>query len=74
METFKIDMRIMEVETRQIRDGVALLFQSRSTAHNPDRSIDVGEWKTNSTYPNYGDVYDQKPSFFGSLFDWIFRG
>lgn len=64
MDTIRIDLRARQIETRQIRDGVAMLSQGRTNIINLDGSIEYGEWFTTGIITNYGDVYDKKPSLF----------
>lgn len=61
-ELYTIDLRTHEIQAREVRDGVAMLFQSRTVIHNLDGSKEFGEWSTSGTCPNYGDIYDLKPS------------
>lgn len=67
---FKIDMRKIEIQQRQVRDGNAMLFQSRNIAHHPSGKKDIGEWRTISTLANYGDCFDEKRSLLDRFFDW----
>jgi len=57
---YTVDLRTHDIQTREVRDGVSMLFQYRTVIHNPNGSKDVGGWKTSGTCPNYGDVYDDK--------------
>ncbi len=71
MDTFKVDLRKIEVQTRQVRDGNALLFQYRNIVHNPDGSREYPDWVTSGTCTNYGDVFDKRPSWFERIMNWI---
>lgn len=70
-ELFKIDTRIHEIQTREIREGVAMLFQGRTVIHNHDGTQEIGEWKTNITADNYGLCFDDKPTLMQRLINWI---
>ena len=67
MGKFTFDMRIRQVETREVREGNKMLFQGRSNIINLDGTKEVGEWITNGVAENYGDCFDKKPSFFKRL-------
>lgn len=71
MEKIRFDLRKREVERRDVRDGVSLLFQHRTIIHNTDGTKVVGEWMTTSSIPNYGEVYDKKPSLIRRAINWI---
>jgi hypothetical protein len=61
-KVFSFDFRVREIQTRQVRDGNALLFQSRILIHNHDGTLDTSLWLTTGSASNYGDVYDPKPT------------
>lgn len=58
---WKIDLRMREIQMREVRYGNAMLFQSRTIIHNLDGSRIEPEWRTTGTCPNYGDCFDKKP-------------
>lgn len=70
-EKFRFDTRIHEVQTRQIREGVSMLFQGRTIIHNHDGTKDYGEWKTSGVCSNYGEVYDPKPTLIERLLSFF---
>lgn len=72
MTNWTFDTRIHEIQTREIRDGNAMLFQRRTVIHNNNGTKERGEWKTTLTCPNYGDVYDKKPSPTNRVLSWLF--
>jgi len=57
----------IEIQTREIRDGQAMLMQGRSVTHNLDGTKECGDWETHATITNYGEIYDEKPSFFNRV-------
>ncbi len=65
---FTIDMRPVQMERRDVRDGNALLMQSRSGRVNAGGDVEWCEWWTCSTITNYGDCFDEKPSLLQRLF------
>lgn len=67
-DTFKIDLRKRLCETREVREGNAMLMQFRNSIINLDGSIEYGEWITSSTITNYGDCFDKRPTFWQRLF------
>jgi len=65
----KMDFRSREIEQREIRDGNKLLLQWRNNIINLDGTVEYGEWDTSGTIANYGDCFDERPSFFKRLFN-----
>ena len=61
------DFRPVKIEQRQVRDGNALHFESRSGRQNNDMSVYFGDWVRTGTILNYGEVFDPKPK------SWIRR-
>ena len=61
-QVFNFDFRVREIQTRQVRNGNALLFQSRILIHNDDGTIDTSLWLTTGSASNYGAAYDPKPT------------
>lgn len=72
-DKFKIDFRVRRIETREVRDGNAMLFQGRTNITEMDGSITSGEWLTHGIASNYSDCFDPKPSIFDRLINW-FKG
>ena len=67
-DTFRIDLRKRLCETREVREGNAMLMQFRNSIINLDGSIEYGEWITSGTITNYGDCFDKKPTFLERVF------
>ena len=63
METFRIDLRERQGETRHIRDGNEMLSQIRNNIINLDKTVEYGEWLTIGSFTNWGECFDKKPSF-----------
>lgn len=57
------DMRTHQLDERLLREGNKIHIQYRTNIINLDGSIECGEYSTVSTIPNYGDCFDEKPSF-----------
>ena len=70
-DSFRFDLRVREIEVRQLREGPALLFQGRTIIHEIDGTKTYGEWNTSGRIPNYGDVYDKKLTRFQRLLNWF---
>ncbi len=68
--TYRVNFGYCVVETRQVRDGNAMLMQGRTVTHNPDGSIETPEWFTTGVIDNYGDVFDKKPTLWQRLHKW----
>ena len=68
VHTFKIDLRSLKMETRQVRDGNAMHLEGRTNIINRDESIEEGEWQRTITIPNYGDCFDKKPTLWKRIF------
>lgn len=68
---YRFDLRKVEIKTRQIRNGVELLFQTKRIIHYPDGRIETEQWKTSSVCTNYGDVYDPKPTIMERIKKWL---
>jgi len=58
MDSYTIDFRPHVCETREVREGQALLLQFRTNVINYDGTIDYGEWRTSGSIPNYGECFD----------------
>ena len=67
MESFRFDLRVRHIETRELREGNALLLQGRTNIANMDGSIEEGTWITTGTIPNYGDCFDKKRNWLQRL-------
>jgi hypothetical protein len=54
---FIYDYRPIYLEQRSIRDGNAIIFQGRGNTHNPDGSVEYGEWSTIGSCSNWGEIF-----------------
>ena len=71
MDTFTIDLRMGQAETREVRDGNQMLMQGRANRINFDGTIEYGEWITTVVIENYGEVFDKKKNT--GFFKWLFN-
>jgi hypothetical protein len=71
-KAFVFDLRMREIQSRQLRDGNAMLFQHRTLTHNPDGTIEAEDWSTTGSIPNYGDCFDEKPGWFARVVSWLY--
>jgi hypothetical protein len=62
METFRVDMRERQGETRRVRSGNEMLSQVRNNIINFDQTVEYGEWLTIGSFTNWGDCFDEKPN------------
>jgi hypothetical protein len=71
-KAFVFDLRMREIQSRQVRDGNAMLFQNRTLIHNPDGTKETSDWCTTGSIPNYGDCFDEKPSLLQRVIAWFY--
>ena len=65
---YKIDFRTRNIEVRKVREGSAMHSEFRVNIINLDETIEEGVWFRTGTIPNYGEVFDKKPSFMYRVF------
>jgi len=59
------------METRHIREGKALVFEGRTKHVSRDGKIEFTKWERSVEIPNYGDVYDDRPSLKSKMATWL---
>jgi hypothetical protein len=69
---FDFDLRTMIMQSRQVRDGDAMLMQSRTDILTLDGSIERGKWSTTAVISNYGQCFDDKPSLLQRIIAWFY--